>query len=1115
MSNFNKLITNKPVSLTEQEVANLSETLSAVRTAGGGGGGQTKTYIGDGTNISINQDTGVVRLTPVAEASLYRDIPSAISSFPDANQYAKKVDYFNKNDINEMMLNKQDKLLFGYDDGAISSIDGHKIAGTGGVTGDYYSASNPSGFINSDQAEAQIIAKKYITSSVSELDNFYSKSQTSGANEIANAIKDFVTEDLLEATSGELKNWVSENYYDKTETSSKEALETAFGSKQDNLTQEQLLAISNVSSKLNTTAFSTVSGTFALKSEIPTTVAQLTDSGNYYKKTETSSKTEIENAFDNIPKYILNGDSNITATSAQDGKNIRWDLAVNATPVVTDTTLTGDKGIYTHKTSNSGEWCVELVQSAYEAINDVQNKLDTTAAAQTYQPKGDYVTDTELQNTSAAITALIPSTAGLASEADLQIVSAGVNAVSGELPNYLKVTAYEADSGKFALKSEIPTVPTKVSDLTDSANYYKTTETSSKDELSTEFAKYVTTALLDTVSSTLDDDIEFVSGQVDNKVNKPTEGNKTFVYQTTGTTTSGWIEIPVEWEKTGRNFAIGVENEFVESTTDILLQGYQNSGTYVDFAQGYQNSAFQYVISQGYRNIGNYESMAQGYINTAINIALAQGSTNSANYQAFAQGILNKAKYDSLAQGHSNSAVDQSIAQGLENTAYHYSFAQGYLNKADMQSFAQGANNIASYYSQTIGHNLIASGFDEDDYYYGLFAIGGYNATTSNALFVVGNGSSFNGTPTRSDAFVIYKDGSVSAKGDISANGVKLGGGTTLTLPVNVGSGNTITGNSLGAIGNNNTVGEKSMVLSITGASATSNSFAFGDDNYASANSMAVGWHNSAKDYSYSFGHNSLATNYSFIAGDANTANNYAGTIGRGLSIDGGNYGGLAVGRWNNVSSNALFVVGNGTNSTDGRKDAFVVYTDGTIQAGNGTYANSGACFTQGAWTFAEGQMSHAEGVSTSAIGYGIHAEGCWTKFSAGSAVPNSIAVSNECGVFVGGFANATTSHNYGEATAHSGVLAVYGNGYRINNSNITERDAYILYRDGTVKAKDFIAGGDTLSANYPVPKSVPNTADNTLKVQRMFVVTGDDQIMSHLSLANGEGCIFFEIVGV
>ena len=668
--NLNKLVTNYPVSLTNEEVENLSLTLSAVRTAGGGGG-EGKTYTGVGF-VSVNNTNNTISLTTEADEKLNQPIPTKVSDLTDSANYQT----------------------------------------TAGMA---------------SYETTQHASQTYLTKS--SADNDYAPLSTTA---------DIVA---LKAVSGDFSL-----YYKKTETSSKEALETAFGGKQDNLTQEQLSAISSVSS---------IKGT------------------------------------------ILTGDSNILATSAEDGNNIKWTLQLTAQPTVTDTTLSGYDGIVATKDSTvSSQWNVGIAQAYKEQIEAVSSKLTQDDADTLYAPisvTGEVDTLKSSSGNWDKVSAKLDTSAfstvsgNFLTEEDLEeyATKSDLETTSGKL---LTTAQYKTDSATFltavpdtyALKSDIPTT---VAQLTDSGNYYQKTETSSKNELSTEFAKYVTTALLDTVSSTLNDDIEYVSGQVDNKVDKPTEGNKIFVYQTTGATTSGWEEIPIEWDLSGRNFAIGVENEFLTTggTEEILLQGYQNSGTYVDFAQGYQNSAYQYAISQGYQNKANYESMAQGYINTANNIALAQGSTNSADYQAFAQGILNKASYDSLAQGHSNSAVDQSIAQGLSNTAYHYSFAQGYDNKADMQSFAQGADNRASYYSQTIGHNLIASGFDEDNYYYGLFAIGGYNATTSNALFVVGNGSSYNGTVTRSDAFVIYKDGHVSAKGDIYANGVKLGpgGGTS------------------------------------------------------------------------------------------------------------------------------------------------------------------------------------------------------------------------------------------------------------------------------------------------------------------------------------------------
>ena len=64
MSNFNKVVTNIPVSLTETEMSNLSQTFSGI-IQGGGGGGEGKRYIGDGVYVTVNNDAnpGVISLT--------------------------------------------------------------------------------------------------------------------------------------------------------------------------------------------------------------------------------------------------------------------------------------------------------------------------------------------------------------------------------------------------------------------------------------------------------------------------------------------------------------------------------------------------------------------------------------------------------------------------------------------------------------------------------------------------------------------------------------------------------------------------------------------------------------------------------------------------------------------------------------------------------------------------------------------------------------------------------------------------------------------------------------------------------------------------------------------
>ena len=132
-------------------------------------------------------------------------------------------------------------------------------------------------------------------------------------------------------------------------------------------------------------------------------------------------------ALDEYAQYepVLIGDSNITATSSKVDSHTQWNLAVNAHPTVTDTTLTGKNGIYTHTTPNSGEWCVELVQSAYDAIDSVggittdvgtlktasagwdkvSDKLDTTAFSTVsgnfltaHQSLDDYATKTDISD---------------------------------------------------------------------------------------------------------------------------------------------------------------------------------------------------------------------------------------------------------------------------------------------------------------------------------------------------------------------------------------------------------------------------------------------------------------------------------------------------------------------------------------------------------------------------------------------------------------------------------------------------------------------------------------------------------------------------------------------
>lgn len=192
------------------------------------------------------------------------------------------------------------------------------------------------------------------------------------------------------------------------------------------------------------------------------------------------------------------------------------------------TTYQGRKGV------NVDGGYIELTQTAYNAVtsisglstdvgtlkvasadwNRISAKLDTTAFSTV---SGNFLTEEDLTE--------------YATKSDLEIAS-------GEL---LTTAQYQTDSATFltsipdtyALKTDIPRT---VAQLTDSGNYYQKTETSSKDELSTEFAKYVTSSI-----STI-------------------TGTKQYAL-----TTTGWAEVQVGVSLTA-NSGINIDNNLINVT---------------------------------------------------------------------------------------------------------------------------------------------------------------------------------------------------------------------------------------------------------------------------------------------------------------------------------------------------------------------------------------------------------------------------------------------------------------------------------------------------------------------------------------------------------------------
>lgn len=288
-----------------------------------------------------------------------------------------------------------------------------------------------------------------------------------------------------------------------------------------------------------------------------------------------------------------------------------------------------------------------------------------------------------------------------------------------------------------------------------------------------------------------------------------------------------------------------------------------------------------------------------GSANTAIKQAFAQGKSNSANENSFVQGNSNNAVDGSFSQGYSNSANNKAFAQGYSNTAYYESFAQGQINRvsnysmgqgqgnsATNCSIAQGIHNNASNSAQAFGSNLIIES---------AMAIGKFNKTSSDAVFVIGNGTA---DSERNDLMVVdnsaaitlinypYNDNQVD-KIIISTTGVSgmydhSHGGIELTgtyssewsnfcnienkyvplsaIKCDIGSNNSASDDDLVFMQGMNNYASNNSLSQGSNNSAIYNSLAQGYRNLASSKSIAVGMNNSAYANSQSFGEEAYAS---------------------------------------------------------------------------------------------------------------------------------------------------------------------------------------------------------------------------------------------------------------
>lgn len=239
------------------------------------------------------------------------------------------------------------------------------------------------------------------------------------------------------------------------------------------------LSLSNFYNKLDKSAFSAVSGTFLTSSDL----------------TPYATKTYVDGK-----DPVLIGDSNVTATSSKVDNHTQWNLAVNATPVVTDTRLIGDNCVTAHTTETTGEWIVGLVQSAYEAIGSVEgisNNVSSLSSDIAYvsancltahQSLEDYYKKTETSSK--------------------QEISAALASIQPGDPEVNQVVHTYSAEGKWLTSSDLDPYLQK----SESGNFYPMTGNPSGFLTAHQsLAGYATTAQVKTVSSILSAGLDYVS----------------------------------------------------------------------------------------------------------------------------------------------------------------------------------------------------------------------------------------------------------------------------------------------------------------------------------------------------------------------------------------------------------------------------------------------------------------------------------------------------------------------------------------------------------------------------------------------------------------------------
>ena len=287
--------------------------------------------------IAVNYAEGV-------ETISIRNENSAITTFSSDNYYTEKKlgSGFTNNDatvteaiddLEYMVVNKEEAIA-----AALNDLNSRKLDASA------YTPTDLSNYYTKDETSGK-------TEIANALNNYYTKSETSGASEIANALN---------------------NYYTKSETSGKSEIASAFTEIIDAMEENELI-ISNTLNYFN-------------DKKLDTSAYTPTDLTNYYTKDETSGKTEISNALGtkvNTATFTAHtADTTIHLTSGNVQTQIDNSISgkVNTADVVSAITSGTSASTYPVSTKAVSDLIKNNEEIVSFALNDLDDrKLDASA----------------------------------------------------------------------------------------------------------------------------------------------------------------------------------------------------------------------------------------------------------------------------------------------------------------------------------------------------------------------------------------------------------------------------------------------------------------------------------------------------------------------------------------------------------------------------------------------------------------------------------------------------------------------------------------------------------------------------------------------------------------